>query len=86
MTPAQKRKAPPAIHLNDALRLLHDHRPHHLRLWKLSTGDILDYKGVTVCGSWRRGGLCRVRFPQSGQIRAFRAVSLFEMDGMAVYM
>lgn len=79
-------KKPAAIHLNDALRLLSDRRPHDLRLWKLSTGDILSYRGVTLSGAWRRGGLCRVRFPQSGQIRAFKAVSLFEIDGMAVFV
>lgn len=74
-----------AIHLADAIRLLSDRQPHTLRLWKLSTGDILTYESVTLQGTWKRGGLQRVRFPRSGEIRAFRDVSLFEIDGLAVY-
>lgn len=78
-------KLPKAIHLTEALRILSDREPHTLRLWKLSTGDILTYEGVRYLGEFRRKGVHRVRFPQSGQIRAFRDVSLFEIDGLAVY-
>lgn len=74
-----------AIHLTEAVRLLADHSPHTLRLWKLSTGDILTYEGVTLIGTWKRGGVQRVRFPHSGEIRALRDISIFEIDGLAVY-
>lgn len=73
------------MHLHDALRVLWDGNPHTLRLWKLSTGDILTYRDVRGLGAWKRGGLCRVAFG-NGEVRAFREVSLFEIDGMAVYM
>jgi hypothetical protein len=32
------------IHIKDALRLLESGQPCNLKLWKLSTGDILEYK------------------------------------------
>lgn len=74
-----------AIHLQDALKTLADHQPHDLKIWKLSTGDILEYKGVKYLGEWKRAGLQRVKFPQSKEIRAFRNVSLIEIDGMKVF-
>lgn len=73
------------IHLQDALRLLEDGEPHDLRLWKLSTGDILLYKGARFAGRNTRGGTHRVRLPQSGLLREFRDVTLFEIDGLRVY-
>jgi len=75
-----------SIYLADALRLLSDRRPHTLRLWKLSTGDILTYEGVTAIGEWKRGAMHRVRFNKSGQIRALRDISIFEIDGLSVYL
>lgn len=74
-----------AIHLNEALQLLADRQPHTLSLWKLSTGDLLRYEGVTMIGAHRRQGLTRVKFPQSGEVRALRDISLYEIDGLQVY-
>ena len=43
------------IHRLDAIRLLESGQPVDLRVWKLSTGDIIEYKGVICIGShWRR--------------------------------
>lgn len=75
----------PTIHLQDALRLLEDHEPHDLRLWKLSTGDILHYQGARCTSMHRRAGTHKVRLPNSGLIREFRDVCLFEIDGMSIY-
>ena len=36
------------IHIKDAMRLLESGQPCNLKLWKLNTGDILEYKGA-VC-------------------------------------
>lgn len=74
-----------ALHMADAIQYLSDGEPHTLMLWKLSTGAILLYKDVVLCGSWKRGGMQRVRFP-NGQIRAFRDVSLIAIDGLSVYL
>lgn len=73
------------IHLQDALRLLEDGEPHRLRLWKLSTGDILTYNDARLAGRHIRGGRHRVRLPMSGLLREFRDVTLFEIDGMRIY-
>lgn len=73
------------IHRKDAFRLLEDRRAHNLRLWKLSTGDILEYEGAVCVGSHRRGGTHRVRLPRSGVLREFRDISLFEIDGLRIY-
>lgn len=75
-----------ALHRRDALRLLEDGQPHDLRVWKLSTGDILLYKGAVCCGSHLRGGTHRIRLPLSGLIREFRDITLFEIDGLKVYL
>ena len=45
-------------------------QPCNLKLWKLSTGDILEYRGAVCVGSHWRRGVHRVRLPASGLIRA----------------
>ena len=74
------------IHRRDAFRLLEDGQPHQQRLWKISTGDILHYKEASFVGLNRRGGTHRIRIPLSGVIREFRDITLFEIDGLRVYM
>lgn len=75
-----------AIHQIDAIRLLESGQPCDLRLWKLSTGDILEYKGAQVVGSHWRGGTHRVRLPRSGVIREFRDITLFSINNMEIYL
>ena len=73
------------IHIKDAITLLEAGYPCDLRLWKLSTGDILHYRGaVCIGGHWRRG-THRARLPESGLIREFRDVTLFEINNMTIY-
>lgn len=75
-----------SIHRNDALRLLEDKQPHKLKVWKLSTGDILEYKDAVCVGGWNRGGTHRIRIPQSGVLREFRDITLFEIDDLEIYL
>ena len=72
------------IYYKDAFALLETRTPVNLRLWKLSTGDILHYKDVVFVSAHRRGGTHKVRFP-NGQIREFRDVTLFEINGKTIY-
>lgn len=74
-----------AIHRNDALRLLEDGHRHTLRLWKLSTGDILTYRNCKCIGGHKRRGIHRVKLPESSLIREFRDVALFEIDKLKIY-
>ena len=71
-----------AIYQADAIRLLEDGRQHRLRLWKMSTGEILTYATATCIG----GRTHRVRLAPSGQIREFRDIMLFEIDGKTIYL
>jgi hypothetical protein len=75
-----------AIHLNDAIRLLETGEPCNLKVWKLSTGDILNYRGVRCIGSHWRGGTHRIRIPASSLIREFRDITLFEFNNMKIYL
>lgn len=72
------------IYYKDAFKLLEIGTPVDLRLWKLSTGDILTYKGVVCISVHRRGGTHKVRFP-NGQVREFRDITLFEINGKTIY-
>ena len=73
------------IHQRDALRLLEDGKPHRLRVWKLSTGDILTYTDARCIGSWKRRGTHKIRLPNSNLIREFRDITLFEIDDLRIY-
>ena len=85
MTPSTK-KPKGVLHMKDALVLLESGQPVNLRLWKLATGDILEYKGaVCIGGHWRKG-THRVRLPRSGVIREFRDVTLFEINNNTIYL
>ena len=54
-------------------------------MWKLTTGDILEYPDAIFLGKHTVRGLHRVRLKNSGQIRAFRDCLLFEVDDLSVY-
>ena len=75
-----------SIHKNDAIRLLEDKQPHDLSVWKLSTGDIIHYKKAVCVGGFKRKGTHRIMIPLSGVIREFRDITLFEIDGLNVYL
>lgn len=70
---------------DDALRLLEDGEPHKLRVWKLSTGDILTYENAVCIGGHRRRGTHRVRTAKSALVREFRDVTLFEIDDLKIF-
>lgn len=72
------------IHYKEAMRLLESGLPVDLRLWKLSTGDILDYEQVVCISAYRRGGTHRVKFP-NGEIREFRDITVFEINRKTIY-
>ena len=80
------KKTKGVLHMKDAILLLESGQPVNLRLWKLATGDILEYKGaVCIGGHWRKG-THRVKLPRSGVIREFRDVTLFEINNNTIYL
>lgn len=74
------------LHMKDAIVLLESGQAVNLRLWKLATGDILEYKGAVCIGSHWRRGTHRVKLPRSGVIREFRDVTLFEINNNTIYL
>lgn len=74
------------IHQSEAFEILKDRQPHKLRLWKLSTGDILTYPQAVMIGRSPRYGNTRVHLLPSHQVREFRDVTLFEIDDMRIYL
>ena len=78
-----KRKA---IHIKEAVAMLKDRKPHSLRVWKLATGDIINYKEAVYLGSNERGGTITVHLPRSKETRTFRRVCLFEIDNLTIYL
>ncbi len=73
------------IHYKDALLLLESGMVCNIKVWKLSTGDIITYNQIKCVGKHWRGGTHRIKLPQSGLLREFRDVTLFEINGMEVY-
>ena len=72
------------IDWRDAVTMLESGEPCNLRLWKMSTGDILEYKGAVCIGHHWRHGTHRVKLPASHLIREFRDVTLFEINGYEI--
>ena len=74
------------IHQKDAIRLLDSGEPCNLKVWKLSTGDIIEYKRVTCAGGHWRGGTHKIMLPDSGLLREFRTITMHSINGMEIYL
>lgn len=75
-----------AIHIKEAVAMLKDRKPHQLRVWKLSTGDIINYTEAVYLGSNERGGTITVHLQRSRETRTLRRVCLFEIDNLKIYL
>lgn len=75
-----------AIHLSDARKLLQSGQPCTLKLWKISTGDILIYKDAVYLSNHFRGGTHNIKLLASGEIRTFRDVTLIAINNMKVFL
>lgn len=72
------------IHWKEAVAWLESGEPCDLRLWKLSTGDILHYRGAVCVSTHWRGGTHCVRLPASTLVREIRDITLFEINGYEI--
>lgn len=59
--------------------------PVDIRVWKIQTGEIMEYKDVRCISNYFRGGTRKVLFP-NGQIRDVRDVCIFEINSMEVFL
>lgn len=74
------------LHLTQALQLIQTGKPCELKVWKATTGDILEYKNVIFLGRDSKKGTIRIKLQTSRQIREFREVCLFEINNMEVHL
>lgn len=72
------------LHWRDAIALLESRQPVTLKVWKLSTGDIITYHNVVCCGHHWRKGTHTIKLPDSHLTRTFRDITLFEINGYEV--
>lgn len=72
------------IHWKDAIALLESKQPCDLKLWKLSTGDIIEYRQAVCVSTHWRGGTHTVKLPASHLLRRFRDITLFEINGYEI--
>lgn len=74
------------IYKADALRLLADGKPHTIKVWKMSTGEILTYKDAVFVSRVTIKGTHKVRLPYSTLIREFRDITMFEIDERKIFL
>ena len=75
-----------AIHQKEALQLLKEEGPHKLRLWKMSTGDILEYPQAYLLNYSPRRGIAKVRLQPSCVIHEFHLFCLHQIDDLDIYL
>ncbi len=73
------------IHWRDAVAMLESQLPVTVKCWKLSTGDIITYRDVICIGSHWRGGIHRLKLPESNLTRTVRDITIFEINGYEIY-
>lgn len=79
-------KSKEPLHQKEALRLLRDGKPHTIRVWKLSSGEILEYKDCVCISNRSRLGTHRIKLQASQEVRDFRDITLHYIDGHSIYL
>jgi hypothetical protein len=74
------------LHITQAIELIREGKPCELKVWKGTTGEILEYRNAVFQGRDYRHGTVRIRLQTSHQIREFRDVCVFSINGMEVYL
>ena len=74
------------LHITQAIEQLRFGKPCELKVWKATTGDILEYRNAIFLGRDKRKGIVRIMLQTSHQIREFRDVCLFQINNMEVHL
>jgi hypothetical protein len=74
------------LHITQMRQLIEQGKPCELKVWKSTNGDILEYRNAVMIGHDSRRGTFRVMLQTSHQIREFRDVCVFEINGMQVHL
>lgn len=76
---------PHVIQFSDAIALLESGKRVSIKVWKMSTGEIIPYNDCICIGGHRRAGTHRIECAGSSLIREFRDVMMFEINGLEIY-
>ena len=73
------------VHMTTARRMLDSGDAVDLKFWK-SDGTIVSANNVICTSSNFKNNTVNLKFLSSGQFRKVRVVSLFEINGMEIFM
>lgn len=74
-----------AVHINTAREMLRSGDELDLKFWK-SDGSIVYANNVICTSSHFKGNTANIKFLTSGQFRKIRVISIFEINGMEVFI
>ena len=61
-------------------------QPFSCRVWKATTGEVLNYENVVCTSSYFENNTFNVKFIESGSIRKVRMISLFEINDIEIFI
>lgn len=74
-----------SIHINEARIILRSKQELDLKFWE-KDGSIVNCNHVICISDNYKNNTFNIKFMVSGEIRRIRAVSIFEINGMEVYL
>lgn len=74
------------IHITQAMQDLRKGLPCEIKVWKATTGEVIEYRNAVYKGHDKRHGTFRIYLQTSHQTREFREVCVFEYNGMEVHL
>ncbi|MEA5062645.1 MAG: hypothetical protein VB054_04830 [Petrimonas sp.] len=74
-----------AIHINTARKIFEAKEAMDLKFWK-ADGSIVNANNVICTSSYFHNNTINIKFLMSNQFRKVRVVSIFEVNGMEVFM
>lgn len=60
--------------------------PFSCKVWKGSTGEVLEYNNVVCTSSYFENNTFNVKFIDSGSIRKVRVITLFEINDNEIFI
>ena len=73
------------LHLATARKMLETHEPCNIGFWKRN-GEIVRANNVVCTSSYFRGNTFNIKFLDSEEFRKIKAVLIFEINDMEVYV
>lgn len=74
------------LHINVLRKILREGKPFSCRVWKISTGEILNYNNVVCTSTNFQRNTANLLFVESRQIRKVRIICIFELNDEEIYI